>query len=191
MFWRDKHVICPDIMMMASLGGFSPLNRVSMRKEVRILFSPPLLFLRQRIFFTAVLMGNLLKHIQHPPNFDLRSVPQPVTSQTNVSQNPALVLCLLFLPVLCTCDYPWGIGAVCPLWQYPAPGLCDWTMVCYRSDGSRSAHSQSPPTNIMQYQRATSIGSACTNLYLGSMYSFSLGNFTHLIKAHLKCQWFY
>lgn len=45
-------------------------------------------------------MGNLLKHIQHPHNFDLRSVPQLVTSQTNTSQYPALMLCLLLLLVL-------------------------------------------------------------------------------------------
>lgn len=80
----------------------SPLNG----GEVSVRFLS-LTFFWRRTFLASILMGDLLKHIQHPHNFNLSSAPQRVVSQTNISLNPALTLCLL---LLCTCDYHWGIG---------------------------------------------------------------------------------
>lgn len=118
------------------------------------MFSLP--FLWQRTFLTVILKGNLLKHIQHPHNFDLRSVPQLVTSHTNISQFPDLMLCLLFLQVLCVCDYPWGFIPVwalgwSPLRQYLAPGLFDITAVGRWFATGHSAHvwlTATPPETL-------------------------------------------
>lgn len=97
---------------MVRWGGWRLTSElcISEREKVRLHFLSLSLFLRQRTFLTAILMGDLLKHIQHPHNFDLRSVPQLVISHTNISQYPAPMLCLVFLPVFGTCDYPRGIS---------------------------------------------------------------------------------
>lgn len=144
-------------------------------------------------------MGNLLKHIQHPHNFDLRSVPELVISQTNISQYPAVMLCLLLLLVWGTGDYPWGIS---PLWalgwnplrQYLAPGLFDimvgWTTVSYRSLSPCLAHFHSLWETLYNTSERHPSVQHQFNLWI-NLSLFSLGNFTHLIKTHLKCQWFH
>lgn len=141
-------------------------------------------------------MGNLLKHIQHPHNFDLRSVPQLVISQTNISQYPASMLCLMLLVVLGTNDYPSGISPLgwSSLQRYLASGLFDIMVIwqwwgrgpaapVWLASAPSKKHYTMPEDDIYQFSPH--------RLLFGSSNPLSHANFTHLIKSHLKCQCFH